>query len=736
MKAEGVPSIAVAAKQYRERGFHTIRLRPRSKRPIGTGWQSGAEPDTDFGNGENVGIVLGQKSGGLVDIDLDSPESIHLARLFFDDLPSFGRESSRESHRVAICNDLPTDAKVIRLPWADSQDVLIELRASGGQTVFPPSIHEGTGETVEWTFGSSPDRFPELDWETLKFNVGLIAFLAIVERNYPRSSGSRDDICLALAGSLLNMGVDVSLVDRIIVDIASRCGDEEAEQRAKARQTHDKRASGVAVTGLPKLCDLLSLDIQRVGKLLATTGVTTKSATSQDQIYVGDCAEAAEKFIELERPTLMHLAGDWYAFHESCYRMLEDRTVKSELFKFLAKVRQPGNMKTRWIPYKRTRSAVGDVLQSLESSVHRPRDTFSPPCWLSEREHDPETIIACRNGLLHLPTQVLSPPDKNFFTVNALDFEFDPTAKCPEWGAFLDQLFPSREPEQRLLQEIFGYMLVPDMSQEKIFLLVSPKRGGKGTVNGVLRKLIGENNCVSPSLHSMAGDFGLAPLIGKQLASISDMRMSHRTDHGALVENLLRLSGRDSASISRKHKDNWEGHLKVRFLILTNPPLEQIRDPSGVLASRLVPIKMTESFFGREDRALGRKLAAELPGILNWAIQGWSRLNERGYFDLPPSSEQLIRHVSRVNNPVSAFLDERCEFDTEATLTKNLLFEAYKEWCEDQGIRSPMQKNRFLSAVYAASEDLVRPYKPGPKQADREPRVRGLRLIEPQNLPF
>jgi hypothetical protein len=69
-------NIQLAAAELRDQGFHTIRLRPNSKRPLEPGWQKRAEPDTDFNNGENVGVVLGIRSGGLVDVDLDSQESI------------------------------------------------------------------------------------------------------------------------------------------------------------------------------------------------------------------------------------------------------------------------------------------------------------------------------------------------------------------------------------------------------------------------------------------------------------------------------------------------------------------------------------------------------------------------------------------------------------------------------------------------------------------------------------
>lgn len=54
----------------------------------------------------------------------------------------------------------------------------------------------------------------------------------------------------------------------------------------------------------------------------------------------------------------------------------------------------------------------------------------------------------------------------------------------------------------------------------------------------------------------------------------------------------------------------------------------------------------------------------------------------------------------------------------------------------EKGLRSPMQKNRFLSAVCAASEERVKAFLPGPKQADREPRVKGLKLSAAEEFPF
>jgi putative DNA primase/helicase len=64
-------------------------------------------------------------------------------------------------------------------------------------------------------------------------------------------------------------------------------------------------------------------------------------------------------------------------------------------------------------------------------------------------------------------------------------------------------------------------------------------------------------------------------------------------------------------------------------MFLTNE-LPRFSDSSGALAGRFVILRMTESFYGKEDTGLTQRLLAELPGILNWAIEGWHRLRERG----------------------------------------------------------------------------------------------------------
>ena len=55
-------------------GLAIIRVKPKSKEPFDKRWQQRTPADNDlaaFGPDDSVGIVLGDASGGVVDIDLD-----------------------------------------------------------------------------------------------------------------------------------------------------------------------------------------------------------------------------------------------------------------------------------------------------------------------------------------------------------------------------------------------------------------------------------------------------------------------------------------------------------------------------------------------------------------------------------------------------------------------------------------------------------------------------------------
>ncbi len=335
---------------------------------------------------------------------------------------------------------------------------------------------------------------------------------------------------------------------------------------------------------------------------------------------------------------------------------------------------------------KVTSSLVANVSLALAGYSLLPSQVDAP-AWLCDGGPWPALeILPARNGLLHLPSfaagkPAFIPPTPNFFCPYALDFDFDPRARTPShWHEFLLKLWDDDPESVATLQEWFAYHLSSDVSQQKIGVLIGPRRSGKSTIARVLTAMIGRANVCNPTLSALGTQFGSAVLIGKLAAIITDARISGRTDIAQVVENLLSISGEDSKSIPRKHLPDWDGKLSAKFTIISNET-PRLADSSGALAGRMVILKLTRSFYGQEDHHLFEKLVPELPGILLWAIAGWKRLQERGHFLQPESGNPLVEEMAELSSPIGTFVRDCCSLGAGSQIEIDKLFGAWKEWC-------------------------------------------------------
>jgi putative DNA primase/helicase len=397
-------------------------------------------------------------------------------------------------------------------------------------------------------------------------------------------------------------------------------------------------------------------------------------------------------------------------WRDNRYVVVEDATVKKRLQPWLHQAlryicdKRSGNMLL--VPFESNPGTVNAALETIRNYTHLSAN-LTPPIWLEGGPElpDPREILSCKTLNLHIPTGKIIPATPALFTTCALDFDHDANATAPmAWIGFLKQLFGDDMESIELLQDWFGYCLTPDTSQQKMLLIVGPKRSGKGTIGRVLRELIGRDNVVGPTTSGLAGQFGLQPLIGKSLAVVSDARFSGQ-DILTVIERLLCISGEDVLTIDRKHLGAVTMRLATRFVFLTNE-LPKLTDTSGALAGRFVILRLTESFYGREDHGLTERLLKELPGILLWALQGWSRLRARGHFIQPKSVDEAIRDLEDLASPVGAFVRDRCVVAPGRMIDAGRLYEAWKAHCAEMGRDHAGTKASFGRDLRAAVPHL------------------------------
>lgn len=398
---------------------------------------------------------------------------------------------------------------------------------------------------------------------------------------------------------------------------------------------------------------------------------------------------SATRFIEerhaIERVlALRHHNGIFYRYQPTTsYREAELATVRAELYGYLARSPKAGGKSGEY--FKPTSANVSDIIDAMRALSHWPVDRPTP-CWLEPgHPENPSDLLACANGILHLPTRKLLPSTPHLFTLNGIGFAYQALAPPPvTWLRFMHELLPEDSEAQDLLQEWFGYLLTTRTHFQKILMIVGPKRSGKGTIGRVLRELVGRHHLVAPTLSTLGEQFGRQVLIDKTVALIADARLSGRTDLGVLSEVLLSISGEDPQSVPRKNLTDWTGPLPTRFTIMTNE-IPRLPDASGALASRFLMILFRESFYGREDQTLFARLVAELPGILNWALDGLQRVTARGRFVQPTSAADAVTELENLASPVMAFIREKCTLSAGLSVSKEALYAAYRTWCHAQG---------------------------------------------------
>jgi hypothetical protein len=233
-------TVVVAALAYHRRGWAVVVL--DGKRPKTRAWQKARYDETELprvfaGKHCNIGIRLGEVSGGLADVDLDCAEARAHASTFLPPTPAvFGRKSTPRSHRLYIV--APPSFKTLRLADPDAEEgssedhkgAIVELRGDGAQTMVPPSVHP-LGEIVGWESDFAPIP-ATAELEVLRAAVHKVAAASMLSRRWPKIQ--RHDAAMALAGALRQGGWNADDATRFVLAVAEVGGDEELDDRRRA----------------------------------------------------------------------------------------------------------------------------------------------------------------------------------------------------------------------------------------------------------------------------------------------------------------------------------------------------------------------------------------------------------------------------------------------------------------------------------------------------------------------
>jgi P4 family phage/plasmid primase-like protien len=313
----------------------------------------------------------------------------------------------------------------------------------------------------------------------------------------------------------------------------------------------------------------------------------------------------------------------------------------------------------------------------------------------AEREvFNPKGKLCLENGILDLATLTVAAHDSSIAFTYRLPVKYDPTAVCPTFDLFIAEVVPD-DVEREKIHRLFGYCLEPGNPYQTAFLAVGGGNNGKSTALCLLRDLLGCESVSGETLQSLCeGRFGTYSLWGKLANICTDIPAS--PIHYTGVFKML-TGGEDSVRAERKFADAFFFTNPAKLVFSANelPPVEN--DRSYAFWRRWVTIDFPVELSGHEDRDLPSKLRAELPGILNWALNGLRSLRATGGF--PTSPGGLKEDWRRRSEPLYWFISEHVDVDSSAETVKDDFYQAYAEFASDRNLptQTPDRVGALLS---------------------------------------
>lgn len=709
------------------------------KAPLLKGWQKrGVPTDIEIAQWKrnwpwaNIGLLMGEPSGLVgVDIDGDAGERL-LAEWSRGDLPETWEFRRGEKSRRLLYK-IPPGLKLKKFSQADRKKEHEELAllGTGQQTVIPPSIH-ASGDVYTWAAGKDPWTFGEPALAP-RWIIARMTRQQTAKATGEQSAGGGLDR-LAEKCERFRRDREIQQGDGLDYDIwfhwialfiaAGRV--EDAWGFSRAAKKHDRQSDQIIQRRVedpaeqeiaPTRCLTFGCSVEQIEKCFR------KANTNED----GEITNSPAAFLkEKSKPAWLqstkmgvkflpgvlarHLVNNERAFYAGetfftyqggVYRETSDDEVAAIVKKYL-----PDNCcKSSWI------SDALNLwkLEVLKSTEELNRDPF---------------IINLKNGLLDVKSGIFKPHDPGFLSIVQLNCNYNESAGCPLFLQFLNEVLP---PENVLLvQEFFGYCLIPLTLAQKAFLLFGPGQSGKSTVLSTLEYLLGRQNVSNVEWQDLGDRFKTAQLFGK-LANIAADLPARAIEDTATFKAIV---GEDTITAERKFKNPFSFKPFARLLFSCNK-LPYSKDQTGAFYRRLIIIPFENVIpADKVDKRLKEKLFREVDGIFAWALEGLQRLMENNFtFSENDATRAQIEKYKVENSNVLAFIAESCVVAPKCFIGREKLYQEYKKFCEENGFKYASQRhfNQEIEANFPAVWRDLR----GPNFV-RERIWRGIGLLDDQ----
>ena len=304
-------------------------------------------------------------------------------------------------------------------------------------------------------------------------------------------------------------------------------------------------------------------------------------------------------------------------------------------------------------------------------------------------------LFNVKNGTLDLRTGECRAHDRNDYITKLSNITYDPDAKCERWISFLRRIMANKDSVIDFLQRAIGYTLTGSVEEEVFFILHGHMgQNGKSKFVDTITSLLGDYAKTAPPNLIIAKRNETHPTERADLQGARFVPAQETGDNDDLDEDLVKLlTGGDRIKAREMRQDFFEFAPTHKLWVATNHR-PRIRSDSPAIWRRVLLIPFEVRIPEEErDKKLIDKLREELPGILNWALQGLAAWREKELAP-PPLVLQAVTAYREAEDKIGNFLRDECMEAPGVRIPVAGLYDAYSSWCEEGG-EKPGSKRLF-----------------------------------------
>ncbi len=298
-------------------------------------------------------------------------------------------------------------------------------------------------------------------------------------------------------------------------------------------------------------------------------------------------------------------------------------------------------------------------------------------------------LMNVKNGTLDLSTGELRAFERADMLTQLIPVEYDADALAPRWVQFLNEVFEDNQEMVGFVQRAIGYSLTGEIDRQVLFFCFGDGANGKSTLLNTLLRLWGEFGSTT-SFDNFSADRRtainneLAHLVGKRLVVASESEQEMRLAEGKVKS----ATGGDEIQTRFLYGELFTYRPQFKLWLAVNHMPDILGTDNGIWRRiRLIPF--TRQFGPDEqDPKLAAKLAAELSGILAWAVEGVRWFNKVGLLE-PDDVTHATEEYREQMDIIATFVSDRCVLKIGADVRSEELYRAFMAWCEENGHRSP-----------------------------------------------